>query len=257
MVISQAWRTAAACSTQPTCHLTFTQICKQTRDVIAQLGLRRRGCHAGKHLRRGSLVTSSIVPTIPQSGLIPIIVGNRRPAALRYDGFDQRQSALTTIRRCGPQQHVRFGLFNACSVGNKCASVQQWIVDAELNVAALVETWHDDASSPDLIACTPPGFRYVEKARQRSESDKLSLTVNHGGVALFYDRSLHTRPCQLQSFASFEAVATYVYRSGFNAVVIVIYHRGSQTVAQSFFDDLSSLLESTCTTQRPSSFSAT
>jgi len=177
MALSQAWRTAAACSVQLTCHRTFTRICKQTRDVISQLGLRRRGCRAGKHLRRRSLaarvVTSSVVSGNPQSGFIPTIVGNRLSvdSTTRHDtGHDKRQPVLTAIRRCGPQQHVRFGLFNACSIGNKCASVQQWIVDAKLNVAAIVETWHDDASSPDLIACglsTPPGFRYVEKCCSR------------------------------------------------------------------------------------------
>ena len=43
------------------------------------------------------------------------------------------------MRRCGPQQHVRFGLFNAYSLGNKCASVQQWIVDAKLKKTLFTE----------------------------------------------------------------------------------------------------------------------
>ena len=255
MVLSQAWPTAAACSSQWfTCHRTLTDICKQTRDVISQLGLRRRGCRAGKHHRRSSLAarvaTSSIITKNPQSGLIPSIVGNRRSidsTARHYNGDGERQSVLTAIRRCRQRQHVRFGLFNARSVGNKCASVQQWIADTKLNVAAIVETWHDDASSPDLIGCTPPGFRYVETARQRSESDKQSLKVNHGGVSLFYDRSLSANPCQLRTFTSFEVVAAYIHRSGFNAVVIVIYRPGSQVITQSFFDDFNNLLESIST----------
>lgn len=241
-MLSQAWRTVAACSMQLPCHRTFTRICQQTRDVISQLGLRRRGCRTGKHHRRSSLaarvVTSSVASGNPRSAFIPTIVGNRRAvdSTARYCNEDgDRPSVLTVIRRCGPQPHVRFGLFNACSVSNKCASVQQWITDAKLNVAAIVETWHDDASSPDLIACSPPGFRYVEAARPRSECDELTLRVNHGGMSLFYDRSLHARPCQLRTFTSFEAVAAYVHRSGFNAVVIVFYRPGSQVITQSFF----------------------
>ena len=34
-----------------------------------------------------------------------------------------------------------------------------WITNMKLSLAALVETWHDDASSPQLIACAPPGFK--------------------------------------------------------------------------------------------------
>ena len=49
---------------------------------------------------------------------------------------------------------------------------------------------------------------------------------------------------------SFEVVAGYVHRSGFNATVVVIYRPGSQDIAQCFFDNLSSLL-STATFASP------
>jgi len=45
---------------------------------------------------------------------------------------------------------------------------QQWIADNKLSIAALTETWHDDAASPDLIACAPAGLKFVEKARART-----------------------------------------------------------------------------------------
>ena len=44
-------------------------------------------------------------------------------------------------------------------------------------VATLVETWYDDDASPQLIACVPTGFRYVEKARPRK--DILSTSTNY------------------------------------------------------------------------------
>ena len=119
----------------------------------------------------------------------------------------------------------------------------------KLSLAAMVKTWHDDASSPQLIACAPPGFRYVELARPRN--DNLSTSTNHGGVCLLYEPSLHARTIQLPVFSTFEAVAVFVHRAGFNAVVVVIYRPGSRSVTQSFFDDFSDLLERLSTFSAP------
>jgi len=60
------------------------------------------------------------------------------------------------------------GVFNACSIGNKSASINHWIAESSLRLAAVVETWHDSLACPDLIACAPPGYHYIERARPRS-----------------------------------------------------------------------------------------
>jgi len=110
MMLGEAWRTVAAYSTQLTCRHTFTQINEQTRDVISQLGLRRRGCRAGKHHRRNLLaacvVKSPVVYSKLQSGAIWTVVRNRRPVDLtaRSKRDEERQSVPTAIRCCGPQQ---------------------------------------------------------------------------------------------------------------------------------------------------------
>jgi len=72
-----------------------------------------------------------------------------------------------TIPRHNHNNVIWLGLFNSRSVAEKSAAIQQWISDMKLGLSALVETWHDDASSPQLIACVPPGFRYVENALPR------------------------------------------------------------------------------------------
>jgi hypothetical protein len=43
-------------------------------------------------------------------------------------------------------------------------------------VVALVEMWHDDAHSPDLIACIPTDFTQIE--RTSLGNDDLSLLTN-------------------------------------------------------------------------------
>jgi len=68
---------------------------------------------------------------------------------VQYQGRrDARTTTVKTVARCSSRSVVQLGLFNARSVGEKSAAVQQWITDMKLSLAALVETWHDDASSP-------------------------------------------------------------------------------------------------------------
>ena len=90
---------------------------------------------------------------------------------------DARTTTVKTVPRCSSRSVVRLALFNARSVGEKSAALQQWITDMKLSLAALVETWHDDASSPQLIACAPPGFKYAESARLRKGSSTTTTTT--------------------------------------------------------------------------------
>ena len=142
---------------------------------------------------------------------------------------------------------VRVGSLNVQSigqiVGRKSTSISQWITDEKLQLAALVETWHDRPDSPSLIACAPPGFSSVERARPRAA--EAPLGVNHGGVCLLYSSVLHVRPVSLQDYTAFEFLSVYVQGSGTNTLVIVIYRPGSTHVTDAFFDEFTNLLERT------------
>jgi len=101
------------------------------------------------------------------------------------------------VRRHNDVDTVRIGLFNSRCVTGKSANIQQWIAVNKLSIAALTETWHDDAASPDLIACAPAGFKFVEKARART--NELSILTNHGSVCLFHNSTLRARDIELAS----------------------------------------------------------
>jgi len=84
-----------------------------------------------------------------------------RDGRLLYHGYRcARASALKTVPSHNDVDTVRIGLFNSRSVMGKSAIIQQSIGDNELSIAALTETWHDDAASPDLIACAPAGWKF-------------------------------------------------------------------------------------------------
>ena len=85
---------------------------------------------------------------------------------------DARTTTVKTVPRCSSRSVVRLALFNARSVGEKSAAVQQWITDMKLSLAALVETWHDDASSPQLIAWLQVRGECTASQRQLDNVDK-------------------------------------------------------------------------------------
>jgi len=62
-----------------------------------------------------------------------------------------------------------------------------------------------------------------------------------------YETTLRARRVELPVFSTFEVVAAFVHRAGFN--VVVVYRPGSSSVTQSFFDDFSDLLERLCFTR--------
>jgi len=148
---------------------------------------------------------------------------------------------------------TRIGLLNAQSIGknaksvaNKSADICERIVSDRLHICAVVETWHDSIDCPNLIACTPPGYTYVEKARTRSDSASQSVRTNHGGLCLFYASSISARQVQLPVCKSrLEVLGVMLHSARRSAFVVVLYHPEKATDA--FFDDLDNVLERTST----------
>ena len=89
----------------------------------------------------------------------------------------------------------------------------------------------------------------MESARPRK--DNSSTSTNHIGVCLLYEPTLRARRVELPVFSTFEVVAAFVHRAGFNAVVVVVYHPDSSSVTQSFFDDFSDVLKGLSTFSPP------
>ncbi len=67
-----------------------------------------------------------------------------------------------------------------------------------LDLCAVVETWHDSADSTQLIACAPPGYRFIEQARPTTASAlHKTRRTNHGGICLFYNSTISAREVPL------------------------------------------------------------
>ena len=146
---------------------------------------------------------------------------------------------------------TRIGSFNAQSVGNKYAAIPDRIIAQKLHLCAVVETWHDSANSPQLIACAPPGYSLVEKARPREGPDAVNLRTNHGGICLFHIATLGSREVQLPTYKTLEVLAVYISGAQRNVLVVVIYRPGSQDASTEFHREFSDILERTATFSCP------
>lgn len=209
------------------------------RALVSTLGCvgSRRGCRAGKLSRD----VNNIATRAP--AVIPVVIGRRQLIAAGNTNAARPAPVLTTIRRHGNLDPVTVGVFNARSIHNKNTSVAQWIADRNLSIACLVETWHDSHGCPNLIACAPTGYNYIDRPRPRTESTCASLRTNHGGVALFHRVSLHAREVALPEYKSFEHVSASLQCPSFSSLVIVIYRPGSVAASDAFFDDFADILE--------------
>ena len=80
-----------------------------------------------------------------------------------------------------PCKNIKFALLKARSVKNKCTELVDYIVDHELDIVAICETWltpNDDALIGQLTQCGFT-FKHIPRAGKRG-----------GGVALLFKSQL-------------------------------------------------------------------
>jgi len=163
----------------------------KVRTLVRELRCVRRGHRAGAHVQARRLNSKPTWKT-------PAVAIS---SANDSDCCNARGETMSTCRRCcqtvpRPSRAARTVVRTPVQPDPRCSrsfvgtfnarSVYDRIVADRLHLCAVVETWHDAVDSPQLIACTPPGYSYLEKARPRSASAALTTRTNHGQLCLFY-----------------------------------------------------------------------
>ena len=185
-----------------------------------------------KKCSQSSISRCSLSPTQTVS-CIQTIIGNRLKCPRHLNEY--RASCLQSVRRTALTPPVNVGVLIARSVHANLASICDWISSSNLRLAAVVETWHNSRDCPDLIACTPPVYNYIECALPREDVNDTSLFTNHGGVCLFYHSSLQAKRIIFADYLTFEYVAVYLTGSTLTLLFIVLYRPGSVTASVQFF----------------------
>ena len=135
---------------------------------------------------------------------------------------------------------LNFCLLNARSIINKTLQIKDFVVDKNIDILALTETWlkPDDRSDYTIRDISPTGYAFVHTPRPNG---------NGGGVGLLYRKNLKMEQIKSDPFKSFEFKELLLHSSASIIRIIVIYRppisaKNGHTHA-AFLDDFSSLLE--------------
>ena len=136
------------------------------------------------------------------SPCLPFTVGS--PPVVSSPSSPPLSPTCSSAPRPRKATHVIVGVWNARSAVNKALEVNEMIVERDLDVLCLTETWlreeGDDVSTGEM---TPPGFSFLHRPR---------VSGRGGGVALIFRQHLNVRLCKHRSFSSFENIEVCITR---------------------------------------------
>jgi len=121
-----------------------------------------------------------------------------------------RSRVLIAVKLVAEIHQLKVGALNVRSLGNKSLAVLDMITDNSLDLFAVVETWHDSAETPSVIASTPPEYQVFERSRPRRKSKAASLSTNHGGICVFVRAHIQVRKIDFPEYKAFEFLPLYV-----------------------------------------------
>jgi hypothetical protein len=111
---------------------------------------------------------------------------------------------------------VQAALFNARSVCNKAEKVHELIVDHNLKMLAVTETWLKDTDGSIVIDLCPPNYTMLQKCRPLNKGER------GGGVGLILSNDITAKEVPGEERKTFEYIATKVM-SKERLLLIVIY----------------------------------
>ena len=138
-----------------------------------------------------------------------------------------------------------FSLLNARSIRNKSLSIKDMIVEYDIDVLALTETWlrSDDSDDHIIQNICPTGYELYSVPRGSKG----------GGVALLYKKLLRFQKssCVKNKFKSFEYTDLVMLHSSTSLRVVIIYRpppsRSNNSSITLFFEEFPVFLESIAT----------
>ena len=134
-------------------------------------------------------------------------------------------------------------VFNSNSVKNKALLLSDFLIDLDIDIFAITETWLSGNGDLDVISdLTPSGYKCLQIPRQNTLG---------GGVALILKENFHVKNVISQQFSTFEHLEAQLNLHNTSYRVIVVYRpppsvKNGYTEEQ-FMDELSDKLIN-CTT---------
>jgi len=121
--------------------------------------------------------------------------------------------------------NARFGLLNIRSLLHKYDKIYN-LLEHELDVFSLVETWHRSHDEISIHKSMPPGFSYFDFLRPNDPG--------HGGIVIFFRSNLYCKRISLPTLMHFEALAVKLIVNNCDCVIVTIYRPGSAQLNRHF-----------------------
>ena len=139
--------------------------------------------------------------------------------------------------------NILIGCLNACSIRNKTAVLTNMLVDENLDLLAITESFHESADDVALKRITPDGYSALEKARGTSEGSGKSVSPR-GGVVLIHRNTLLAKSVVFDFKAvHFEYLTVMITAQGVKTLIAVVYRPGSKPATAAFISEFSKFLE--------------
>ena len=136
----------------------------------------------------------------------------------------------TSAPSISKQKHLKIALFNTRSLNNKSLILNEFIIDQQLDLLCLNETWQKPLDYFSLNQTTPAGYSYLDNPRSEGRG---------GGIAAIYQQHLQPRPLSIPAAPSFEHLAFKL--PGPKPLIIAIIYRPPKP-NPSFLPELSELI---------------
>lgn len=140
------------------------------------------------------------------------------------------------------QRKLQLGSINVRSIVNKATTVSNLIIDYNLDLLCVTETWlnGNDRDSVCIAELTPPGYSFLHVPR---------TSARGGGVGLLYRDSINVNKETVTStFSSFEHLSVTLTSGSQSYMVIIIYRPPKQPKTKhitftTFMDEVADFLE--------------
>ena len=121
---------------------------------------------------------------------------------------------LKPLNKASASKHIEFCLINARSVRNKATIISDYIIERDLDVAVIVESWLSDGDEGVISELVPDGYSYYLENRKHGSG---------GGIIVVYKSNLQLKKNSTPTFKSFELLEAELKYNGEACVLSAIY----------------------------------
>jgi exonuclease III len=131
-------------------------------------------------------------------------------------------------------------LFNARSINNKSLQLKDYVVDRDIDILGITETWLKEQDGNDFVIrnITPTGYHFIHVPR---------VGRIGGGIGFICKNTLKIKRLNSSSHNSFEHMEILLYTSVHVTCILLVYRPPPSAVNNltqtQFYDEFSSLLE--------------